>query len=75
MTLVSRLRLDAVLYAEAGERPKGKRGPPASKGKKQVTMTSNVFGLGEGGELEVQILIRIPMLKYSIKAPLLPNPC
>ncbi|NBO32458.1 MAG: hypothetical protein EBV05_13000 [Cyanobacteria bacterium WB6_1B_304] len=42
MTLVSRLRLDAVLYAEAGERPKGKRGPPASKGKKQASMSARL---------------------------------
>jgi hypothetical protein len=41
----------------------------------------NVLGLGEGGELEVQMFmlaqmfIRIPQLKYSTKAPLLPNPC
>ena len=41
----------------------------------------NGFGLGEGGEIEVQMfmlaqmLIRIPMLKFSTKAPLLPNPC
>jgi len=41
----------------------------------------NVLGLCEGGELEVQMfnlaemLIRIPMLKFSTNAPLLQNPC
>ena len=46
-----------------------------------MVIAHNVFGLGEGGELEVQMfnlaqmLIRIPQLKYSTKAPLLPNPC
>jgi hypothetical protein len=39
------------------------------------------FGLAEVGELEVQMfsfvqmLIRIPMFKFSTIAPLLPNPC
>ncbi len=39
------------------------------------------FGLGEGGEIEAQMfnsaqmLIRIPMFKFSANAPLLPNPC
>ena len=41
----------------------------------------DVLGLCEGGELEVQMfnlaemLIRIPMLKFSTNAPLLQNPC
>ena len=41
----------------------------------------NGFGLGEGGEIEVQMFIlvqmynRIPMLKFSTNAPLLQNPC
>ena len=44
-------------------------------------MTINVLGLCEGGELKVQMfnfvqmLIRIPMLKFSTNAPLLQNPC
>jgi hypothetical protein len=43
-------------------------------------MTANGLGLGEGGEIEAQMfilaqmLIRISMLKFSTKAPLLPNP-
>jgi len=42
---------------------------------------THVFGLCEGGEIEVQMfmlaqmLIRIPMLKFSTNAPLLQNPC
>jgi hypothetical protein len=46
-----------------------------------VTLAGNVLGLCEGGELEVQMfnlaemLIRIPMLKFSTNAPLLQNPC
>jgi len=42
---------------------------------------ANVLGLCEGGELEVQMfnlaqmLIRIPMFKFSTNAPLLQNPC
>jgi hypothetical protein len=41
----------------------------------------NVLGLCEGGEIEVQMfnlaqmLIRIPILKFSTNAPLLQNPC
>ena len=41
----------------------------------------NVLGLCEGGEIEAQmfklaqVLIRIPMLKFSTNAPLLQNPC
>jgi len=44
-------------------------------------VSANVLGLCEGGELEVQMfnlaemLIRIPMLKFSTNAPLLQNPC
>jgi len=44
-------------------------------------MRHNVFGLGEGGELEVQkfisaqMLIRFSMLGFSTNAPLLQNPC
>jgi hypothetical protein len=44
-------------------------------------MTANGLGLCEGGEIEVQMfnfaqmLIRILMLKFSTKAPLLQNPC
>jgi len=46
-----------------------------------ATLAPNVLGLCEGGELEVQMfnlaemLIRIPMLKFSTNAPLLQNPC
>lgn len=41
----------------------------------------NGLGLGEGGELEVQMFnlvqkfIRIPNVQISTNAPLLPNPC
>jgi len=44
-------------------------------------MPHNVFGLGEGGEIEVQMfnlaqmLIRIPRFKFSTNAPLLQNRC
>lgn len=44
-------------------------------------MTAYVLGLGEGGEIEVQMFnlaqmfIRIPNVQFSTKAPLLPNPC
>ena len=46
-----------------------------------VLIVPNGLGLGEGGELEVQMFnlaqmfIRIPYLKFCTKAPLLPNPC
>jgi len=46
-----------------------------------IKVAGNVLGLCEGGELEVQMfnlaemLIRIPMLKFSTNAPLLQNPC
>jgi hypothetical protein len=42
---------------------------------------ANGFGLGEGGEIEVQMFMltqmfnRSPMLEVSTKAPLLPNAC
>ncbi|HAQ38158.1 MAG TPA: hypothetical protein DCQ58_06580 [Saprospirales bacterium] len=45
------------------------------------TMNTNVLGLCEGGEIEVQMFnlaqmfIRIPMFKFSTNAPLLQNPC
>ncbi|MDI9312593.1 MAG: hypothetical protein QM535_20455, partial [Limnohabitans sp.] len=45
-----------------------------------VFSQSDVLGLCEVGELEVQMfnlaqmLIRIPILKYSTSAPILPNP-
>lgn len=48
---------------------------------RHYSLTANVLGLCEGGELEVQMfnlaemLIRIPMLKFSTNAPLLQNPC
>jgi hypothetical protein len=41
----------------------------------------NVLGLGEVGELEVQMFnlaqtfIRIPNAQFSTSAPILPNPC
>ena len=44
-------------------------------------MNSNGLGIGEVGEFEAQMfnlaqmLIRIPMLKYSTSAPILPIPC
>ena len=44
-------------------------------------VTHNGLGLCEGGEIEAQMfnlaqmLIRIPMLKFSTIAPLLQNPC
>ena len=44
-------------------------------------MPYNVFALGEGGEIEVQMFMlaqmfnRIPKFKFSTKAPLLPNAC
>jgi hypothetical protein len=44
-------------------------------------MAGNGLGLCEGGEIEaqmfilVQMLIRIPMFKFSTIAPLLQNPC
>jgi hypothetical protein len=46
-----------------------------------VTIAHNGFALGEGGEIEVQMLMlaqmfnRIPKLEFSTKAPLLPNAC
>jgi hypothetical protein len=46
-----------------------------------LTVSANVLGLCEGGEIEVQMfilaqmLIRIPMFKISTNAPLLQNPC
>jgi len=46
-----------------------------------LSLTANGLWLCEGGEIEVQMfnlaqmLIRIPMLKYSTIAPLLQNPC
>jgi len=46
-----------------------------------ITMTANGLGLCEGGEMEaqmlllVQMLIRIPMLKFSTNAPLLQTHC
>lgn len=45
------------------------------------TIIANVFGLCEGGEIEermfklAQMLNRIPMFKFSIEDPLLPNSC
>jgi len=45
------------------------------------TLSDNVVALGEGGEIEeqmfnlVQMFNRILMLKFSTKAPLLPNAC
>ena len=44
-------------------------------------ISANVFGLGEGGEIEAQMFnlaqmfIRIPNVQFSTNAPLLPNPC
>jgi len=44
-------------------------------------MTANGFGLAEGGEFKVQMFMivqmldRIPLLKFSTNAPLLANPC
>ena len=49
--------------------------------RKAVFSQPDVLGLCEGGELEVQMfilaqmLIRIPMFKFSTNAPLLQNPC
>jgi hypothetical protein len=47
----------------------------------ELKLTANVLGLCEGGEIEAQMfklaqmVIRIPMLKFSTNAPLLQNPC
>jgi hypothetical protein len=44
-------------------------------------MHPNVLGLGEVGELEVQMFNlaqmpnRIPNVQFSTSAPILPNPC
>jgi len=44
-------------------------------------VADNVFGLGEEGELNVQMLIKPPkqnrstMFKVCTSAPFLPNPC
>ncbi len=46
-----------------------------------LKMADNVFWLGEVGEFKVQMFKlvqkfnRIPMLKFSTKAPILPNQC